>query len=379
MMRVLAIFLRLLAAVFRLFPLRRRVAFLSRQSHVPSTDFRLLATRLKEDDPTLDVRISAIDSELSGRVQFALNMLTHLWLASTSRVVVLDGYNPAACIPRKRSGTYMVQLWHAAGAIKKFGYQCLDTPAGRTSEQARVACMHKNYDVIIAAGPGAIDAYADAFGYPKSAVQTPGLPHIEQLVGRLTNHEARHALEERYPWLADDRLNLLYAPTLRRGEDASWLTTAVGELARALSDTPVNLIVSKHPLTQIDESLLTQFKHVHVLSGHSTTALMPIADVMVTDYSAISLEAMLVDIPVLFYVPDIDRYRTSPGLNIDPISHPLLFGTDSAEQLGSALTDADRMSAIRHDCRTFAREYFKGVDTTLSTGRVAELIEKRLG
>ena len=41
-------------------------------------------------------------------------------------------------------------------------------------------------------------------------------------------------------------------------------------------------------------------------------------DVVVTDYSSIVFEAYLLGIPTVFYVPDLDEYRRSPGLNTDP-------------------------------------------------------------
>ena len=378
MMRVLAIFMRLLGAVFKLFPLKRRVTLLSRQSHVPSPDFRLLAAQLASDDPTLDVCVNTCDSELSGWVPYARHTLVQLWLASTSRVVVLDGYNPAVSIPSKRKGVSVIQLWHAAGAIKRFGYQCLDTPAGRTKAQARAACMHRNYDVIVAAGPGAIDPFSEAFGYPRDVVSALGLPHVGQLLKRGDSGRDAALLRERHPWLTNGKLNVLYAPTLRRDGSDHWLTDVVRELTQALRGYPVNLIVSKHPLTQIDEASLAQDAHVHVLSNHSTTSLLAVADVMVSDYSAMALEAGLVGIPVLFYVPDIEQYRTSPGLNIDPVTHGQLFGTSSAVDLAHALGNRDQLDAIHRDYQSFISGYFAGVSMTASTQRIARLIEERL-
>lgn len=378
MMRVLSVCLRMLAVLFQLFPLRRRVVFLSRQSKVPPSDFRLLVACLREEDPTLEVRICATDSELSGKLQFALHMFEQLWLASTSRVVVLDGYNPTVCIPHKRRGVFVIQLWHAAGAIKKFGFQCLDTPAGRSTEQAEVACMHRNYDVIVAAGPGAIEAYSEAFGYPTSAVVATGLPHIDRLVKRMARKEGSEGIRATNPWLNDGNLNVVYAPTLRRDVDASWLTHAVDELAEALADAPVNLIVSKHPLTNIDERLLVQHEHVHVLADYSTTNLLSVADVLVSDYSAVSLEAGLAGMPVLFYVPDIEQYRMSPGLNIDPVAHPQLLGSANAADIAAVLMDRRELDAVSNRYQAFVGSYYAGVELTDSAKRIAGLIDEHL-
>lgn len=378
MLRLFAIGLRALAAIFRLFPLKRRVAFLSRQSKVPSADFRLLETRLRELDPTLPIVIHTIDSELSGKVRFAFGMLAQLKLACTSQVIILDGYNPVVSIPPKRAGIYVIQLWHAAGALKKFGFQCLDTPAGRTREQARIGCMHRNYDLIVAAGVGAIDAYAEAFGYPREVIKPYGLPRIDLLLQGGDAHRApdaaqSDALRSQHPWLSNGNLNVLYAPTLRKGACDSWLSTNVMALAQALSDAPVNLIVSKHPLTTIDIARFSGMPHVNVLSHHSTTSLMRVADVVITDYSAIALEAGLIGIPVLFYVPDITAYRRSPGLNIDPLTHPQLVGSEQAESLADVLTNRRRLEDVRRRYQAFIATYYNGV-TPHATDQLAHLV-----
>ena len=195
----------------------------------------------------------------------------------------------------------------------------------------------------------------------------------------MSTQDASCSLREQYPWLDNGNINVLYAPTLRRDEDAHWLTSAVDDLALALSETDVNLIVSKHPLTVIDETVLSRHDHVYVLPGKSTTSLLPIADIMISDYSAISLEAGLIGVPVLFFMPDIERYKTSPGLNIDPVTDPLLFGTTSAQEIAKVVGDSELISDIRSKYDIFIRRYFDGVDMTQSTIRLAKLIKEHLG
>ena len=51
--------------------------------------------------------------------------------------------------------------------------------------------------------------------------------------------------------------------------------------------------------------------------GNVSDALVE-TDIVVTDYSSIAYEAYVLGKMVLFYVPDIDDYRLSPGLNADP-------------------------------------------------------------
>lgn len=378
MLRLLSIGLNVLSALLRLFPIRRRVAMLSRQGSTVSTDYRMLENKLHELDAELPVIIRATNSEKSGFAQLAMHLIGQLWYASTSCVVVLDGYNPVVCVPSKREGVFVIQLWHAVGAIKKFGYQCLDTPAGRSSAYARMAHMHENYDVIVAGGLGTIDAYTETFGYPRERIVPLGLPRMDQLMRGPSREEVRSELSHDNPWLENGRLNVLYAPTLR--QDAAigtWLTSAVLELSTAFEDRPVNLIVSKHPLVQLDDNVSWP-DGVHIIRGRSTESLLRLADVLVTDYSAVGLEAGLVGTPALFYCPDIDAYRESPGLNVDSLEDERLTGFADASPLADVICDADALERASISYFDFVASYFSGYRGD-ATERIAALIVDRLG
>ena len=73
-------------------------------------------------------------------------MLTQMYHIATSKVVVLDGYCIAASVLNHKPDTKIVQMWHALGTIKKFGYQVLGTEEGSDPDVARIMRMHKNYD-----------------------------------------------------------------------------------------------------------------------------------------------------------------------------------------------------------------------------------------
>ena len=45
--------------------------------------------------------------------------------AVSQTVVICDNFLPVASC-RKRKGTKVIQLWHAGGALKKFGYDTAD-------------------------------------------------------------------------------------------------------------------------------------------------------------------------------------------------------------------------------------------------------------
>lgn len=354
-MKLMAALFRLVASLMHLPPLKRRVVLMSRQSSTPSLDFKLLAAQLAQDHPDVEVSMCLSQPELASKAAFVTGTLRQLAAASTAKVVVADGYIPAVCIPRKRKGAQVLQMWHALGAIKKFGYQSVDTPAGRSSAAASAACMHKNYDCIIAGDAGSVPYFAQAFGYPVDAIKALGLPRIDYLMDgsdQSARAQRMRAIAAAHPVFDNGKTTILYAPTLRKGPAYDgWLGKAVRDLASCCDAQRCNFVVAAHPLNNhVDSNQLAGLDHVSFVPDASTIDLLGLADCVITDYSAVAFEAGIIGKPVFFYVPDIDVYRTSPGLNIDPLeSFPQASSADAAQLMALIGSHTDADGAVHGD------------------------------
>ena len=75
----------------------------------------------------------------------------------------------------------VIQLWHAFGAFKKFGYQALDIAEGHTSGEAALFRIHRNNSWVICSGEGARKAFAEAFACPIERVLPLGRPEYRKL------------------------------------------------------------------------------------------------------------------------------------------------------------------------------------------------------
>lgn len=314
--------IRAAACLLRIFPLHNRVAFLSRQSNKASLDYRLLIAELQTILNEDQIATCLIEPETKGMGSFILGTCKQLYYACTSRVVVIDDYVPAVSIPSKDGRVTVVQMWHALGAIKKFGYQCVGTSAGRSEAEARIGRMHKNYDWIIAGGESVVPAFTEAFNYPPATILPLGLPRIDYLLDPDPHSQRREkdrALRAQYPFLDNGKRNVLYAPTLRKGSGyEGWFSQSVEAIAKHCNND-VNLIIAGHPLDNgLDASLLVTYPVLHLIEGVATINLLESADVVISDYSAIIFEAALLHKHIELYMPDLEQYQQSPGLNIDP-------------------------------------------------------------
>jgi CDP-ribitol ribitolphosphotransferase len=317
------------------------VAFLSRQSGTASLDFTLLEAALRAELPGWEFATSCY-RDTGSFLSRVSGTLKQIKLVATSRLCIVDGYTPAVSIPRLDPTTVVVQLWHALGTLKRFGWQAIDTPDGRTRAQAEGLKMHRNYSVIVAGGEGPRAAYAQAFRYPEDRIIPLGMPRMDYLLDDT-------ALEQ-YPQLVDGRVNILFAPTFRRDAGRTDVRQHLLELADQLPPDMCNLIVSFHPFSRHNgKAISPSISPSSSSSGERTPIihiprakgidLLKVADYVITDYSAIAFEAALLHRRVVFYVPDIEAYRRSPGLNVDPEQQFPTISFRDAASLASFIRD----------------------------------------
>jgi CDP-ribitol ribitolphosphotransferase len=301
-------------------PRRHKVVFLSRQSDVPSRDFELLAAVLRERDPGVEIvmRCRMVGPSPADRVVAVFSMLGQMYHLASAGACVVDGYVIPVSLLDHRPGMYVVQLWHAIGAIKKFGYQTVGRPGGHSAEVVSSMRMHRNYDLVPCGGPATVPLFAEAFGVDPGIVEPVGMPRMDLLRAAA---EARDsgidtasvaALRSAFPRLAQPgRTVVLYAPTFRKlGEDR------YRDVAARFAGDRYTLIVKPHPL----ENASVQGANVVNAGAFDILDVLPVCDAVITDYSAVAFEAAVMGVPVSFFVYDIDRYAEDCGLNIDPLA-----------------------------------------------------------
>ena len=377
---LLAKCMQIIAAIFRLFPLKKRVVLMSRQSSEPSESYLILRDELLKNLSSKQVVMCLCKPETkSSKGAFILGTLKQLFYASTSRFIIVDGYVPAVSIPKKPRKTAVMQTWHSMGAIKKFGYQCLDTPAGRTSAAAKTAHMHGNYDIVAASGPGVISVYAQAFNYPKTAVAPLGMLRMDYLL----NEDASKIRKENFakaceahPYLCGEKNVIIYAPTLRKGEGyENWIEDNLHALASACTQD-CTLVYCGHPLeNDAAASLEEEFSCLHIVHDFATIDVLEAAHTVITDYSAIAFDAAMLNKNTIFYVPDIDKYKKSPGLNIDLGDSSICFASKDAHKIMevAAQNEHEGFKAWLDFCN----KYFEGITPNVAQ-RYCEIIIKHL-
>jgi len=364
---------RVLYAIFRIFPCKgNKIIFLSRQSDSIPLDFKLIEEELlaqqeklglkKQDELKLVYVCKRLDQNLGSAVRYIAAVIKSMYHVATSKVCILDSYWPAISVLRNTKGLKVIQIWHAMGKIKKSGYQSLDRAHGRNRQVAKIMSMHKNYDLIIAGGKAWNPFYCDSFNTSEEKLYNVGLPRIDYLLKR--GDQIQKRIFTQYPRLREKPI-VLYAPTFRKSTSQKWQ-----ELIRKIDLDRFNLIVKGHP----NQELRCEREGVFTGEGFSACELLTVCDYLITDYSAIAVEAAALEKKTLYYVYDYRVYSRKNGLNIDLFSEmPGMVFKRAKDLVRSLENDEYNMEALLQYRAKFLPDTI-GYSTILIVNKIFEYI-----
>jgi CDP-ribitol ribitolphosphotransferase len=348
---------RLVHRLASLVPLRRRVVLATGQLDRLAGNLAIIQTELARREPPIPVTVLAARPRggWRGRAWTFWRGLVGAFHLATSRVFIVDDYYFPIYPVRRRPGTLVVQTWHASGAFKKFGLSVLDKTFGADPGLASRVSIHGNYDVcLIGSQEGAVH-YAEAFGQPLERFRWDlGIPRTDVLFGDERLARTTAALRARYA-IPEGRRIVLYAPTFR-GEHVTAARYDAGldlaTLQAVLGDDHV-VLVKLHPFIRAAAPIGPELAGFAIdVSDHpDINELLPLADVLVTDYSSVIFEYALLGRPMVFYAPDLSAYEDERGFYFDYrswVPGPVAVTSDEvAACLRAAEFDPARIAAFR--------------------------------
>lgn len=306
------VFLNIIYCFYKLFPVKNQITFLSRQNNQISDDYRLLKEKLKEVAPYINIVeiYKMIPQSFIGKIGYGWNMIgKQMFTLATSKVVILDGYSIVVSILKHKKSLKVVQMWHAMGSLKCFGYAAIGSAEGSNTEIAKVFQMHKNYDYILASSEKCILPLARAFGNPADKFIVMSLPRTDLIKDKVFKMQMKECILKKYPEISGKK-NILYAPTFRKNFE---MVKAIEKLIDSIDYNKYNLIIKLHPLMKEK----VDFGNALMLEEFTSLELLSIADYVITDYSAFIFEAALADVPIVSYAFDFDEYKRNRGFLID--------------------------------------------------------------
>ena len=334
---------------------KNRITFISLETDHLTLDFKDVYDALNHNHYDIQLCLIHYQKNLWGQFLYFLNCLKQLYLVYTSRVVFLHDNNYVVS-HFKRDGVQVIQLWHACGAIKKFG-NLLD-------REYKI----KNYDYVIANSDYWRIPYSQAFGVEENQVQTLGMPRVDHLFKEDWIHQQQQSLFEKYPMLKNKKI-VLYAPTFRGNiyKGFRMIPINVTRILDSLGDDYV-FLYKLHPL--LGNQKITDDSRAFCMNLEDTHMLFTIADYLITDYSSIALDYMILENPLLFFVPDQEEYMSDVGTFIDlkDLNCPLCMNEDDI------IDSINHMTFDQHHMKELKHQFFQHTDGH-NVQRIVQLVD----
>lgn len=289
---------------------------------------------------------------------------------ASSRYVVANTHLPPWF--RRRSGQVVAQTWHGIG----FKRVAFDMPGVKFANKEYLDNLLKeapNWSFLVSPSTFCTEIMRRAFRYEGEILEI-GSPRNDMLITgdrELITDRVRRTLR-----LPAGKKVILYAPTWRddefygRGRYKFTLHLDIPQFPRELQEEYV-LLVRRHP-NAVDDLLGEDSDFLFDVSSYPDVRdLLVATDVLITDYSTISLDFVNTGRPVLFYAYDLVKYRDNlRGFYFD-LEHegpgPVLQTTDEVVE---ALQDLDRVELAHRERYARFHERFCHAEDGQATERL---------
>lgn len=337
---------------------KNRITFISLDSNVLSMDFELIYNAL--DHEKYDVKLCLIQyhKNLLGQFQYFLNCFKQMYYVYTSAFIILNNNNYVVS-KFKREGVQVFQIWHACGAIKKFG--------NVINRKYTIS----NYDYVLSTSTYWKKPYSEAFGVHEENVLPLGMPRNDELFNEQLKDKYRNDIYMKYPQIRNKKI-ILYAPTFRGNIYKGFSTVDFDALTlmNQLGEDYV-LLYKFHPL--LGDVQLPQHERIINMNHGNTHQLFCVCDYMISDYSSIVFDYLILQKPFLFYVPDLKEYESDLGVfvDIETLGLPIAY---TMNEVYEWIQDNHFDKNIIQNCFNTFFDYQDGY----STKRVVDFIDEKM-
>ena len=281
---------------------------------------------------------------------------------ATSRVIVTNAGMKRWV--KKFDDQYYIQTWHGDRGFKKVRLDLEPNNRNFLNEAKRI-------DLAVSGSRFGSDVYRSGFAV-KGEILEVGYPRNDLLVKNPPEVAAR---VRRALGIADGVRVLMYAPTFRTSssgsvQDATFSLEKVRQTLEQATGTRWLCITRGH----IDSKGIHSDAQMDVSAWPEATELLLVTDLLITDYSSIGGDFMLLDRPVVYFQPDAGDYNAERGMYFDPDQSPLIVAHSEGELLDILSRPIDGPA----NCRAVL-DFFGANETGRAAQIVAEKIRGKMG
>ncbi|VDG25998.1 glycosyl transferase [Lactobacillus sp.] [Lactiplantibacillus mudanjiangensis] len=242
--------------------------------------------------------------------------LTGIPVLTQADIIYCDNYYAFLGGLTRRSAQRIVQLWHADGAVKAFGWGDPQTSQRSRADQRRFQRVYNQFTDYVVGSPKMGQVFAASYHVDVDRMRVLGYPRSDRYRDAQWLDQTRTAIYQAHPEWRDRRI-VLYAPTYREGVTFE-LPADFGQLQLAPDQV---LVLKLHPHLQAQTAaLIAQYPNLlTTATDFSTDDLLTVTDTLISDYSSVIFDYALLPNcqKMVFYVFDWQNYQQRVGLQLD--------------------------------------------------------------
>lgn len=247
-------------------------------------------------------RRKSLPGLLHGILTFFVVLPYHM--ATAQKVFLNDNFLPMGYMKTDKRKTQFIQLWHGAGAFKRFGLSTEKDPeVFQMVKRANQKITH-----LFVTSKSVIPFYQEAFAIEADKIFATGIPVTDLYFDEERMQSRRKELYRQYPEFVGKKL-LLYAPTFRKESQENEMLMKqfdVNKIHQILGEDWM-ILIKMHPKFPMENILQNDFCY-NMTDYNDISNLYLAVDIMVTDYSSTVVEYVLLDKPVILFAYDLAKY-----------------------------------------------------------------------
>ncbi|RBQ22783.1 hypothetical protein ALNOE001_14760 [Candidatus Methanobinarius endosymbioticus] len=291
----------------RLYKDENTIMFISERGEELTGNLKFVYDYILNNESTqhLNVKISTINES------FPITPFKHKWNTYKdmvkSEVIVLDNYFVPVNTLKFPNQT-LIQLWHACGAFKTFGFTRFGRPGGPNLDET----THRKYDMALVSSDSVVDCYSEAYAMSSDKVLALGIPRTDVFYDEEYIKKTKEDFYKKYPQLIDKKI-ILFGPTFRGNtRKTGYYPTNKFDPVKIYNELEQEyaIIIKRHFFINNKFEIPKEYSDfvMDLDVSEDINDLLFISDILITDYSSTIFEASLLDISMIFHVFDLDDY-----------------------------------------------------------------------
>lgn len=325
-----------------------RVTFLSNRSDYLTGNIKSVFLEMTKV-PNIEITVLCCKGGIKKNIKILFKFLK---LYSTSKIVFVDDYYHMLSYVKKKKEVKIIQLWHACGAFKTFGYSRL----GKDSSLNQSSPNHRQYDYAVVSSKDVAYCYAEGFGISTNKILSLGSPRCDRFTDEAYKNYFLKKFNSENPELSDKKI-ILFAPTFRGGGQGNcYYPIEKFEADKIFEALPEEYVVvcKMHPYLSERPKCSEKYSRrlIDMSDRYDINDLLFVTDILITDYSSVIFEASLLNIPMLFFAFDLDEYCKSRDFYCDYKSFvPGKIVTSTDEIAASVLKNDMKQELVKPFCK----------------------------